>query len=172
MPTPVKAAAVELGLPVSHDINEVIDSGPSSVWWWPFGRLIKPPVLAVPMINLHFSLLALARGRAVERALLAGDELTGVCVMHVDETLDTGDVYARDTVSIGPETTADELRVDGAVPSCSSRCSPATSCRPASRRPVSRRTPARSSPTSGGSTGRAVLPSCTVGCAAATPGRC
>jgi methionyl-tRNA formyltransferase len=77
-----------------------------------YGRLIKPHVLAaLPMVNLHFSLLPRWRGAApVERALLAGDEVTGVCVMAVEEGLDTGGVYARVEVPIGPDETAEELR--------------------------------------------------------------
>ncbi|MFN7151021.1 MAG: methionyl-tRNA formyltransferase, partial [Microthrixaceae bacterium] len=46
----------------------------------------------------------------VERALLAGDERTGVCLMAVEEGLDTGCVYRRTEVPIGPSTTAVELR--------------------------------------------------------------
>ncbi len=65
------------------------------------------------MVNLHFSLLPRWRGAApVERALLAGDEVTGVCVMALEEGLDTGGVYARREVPIGPETTAAELRTE------------------------------------------------------------
>lgn len=111
-PSPVKAAALELGLPVSHRVDDVIDSGAELGVVVAFGRLIRPHVLAaIPMVNLHFSLLPRWRGAApVERALLAGDTETGVCVMAVDETLDTGDVFAREVVPIGPETTADELR--------------------------------------------------------------
>jgi methionyl-tRNA formyltransferase len=48
----------------------------------------------------------------VERALLAGDEVTGVCVMALEEGLDTGGVYARREVPIGPEITAAELRAE------------------------------------------------------------
>ena len=47
------------------------------------------------MVNLHFSLLPRWRGAApVERAMLAGDDETGVCVMKVEAGLDTGPVYA------------------------------------------------------------------------------
>jgi methionyl-tRNA formyltransferase len=46
----------------------------------------------------------------VERAILAGDDRTGVCVMAVEEGLDTGGVYRRAEVSIGPDETLDELR--------------------------------------------------------------
>lgn len=111
-PSPVKAAAVELGVPVSHVVDDVIGAGAELGVVVAYGRLIKPHVLdAVPMINVHFSLLPRWRGAApVERALLAGDTETGVCIMDVDETLDTGAVYAREGVPIGPSTTADELR--------------------------------------------------------------
>ena len=54
------------------------------------------------MINVHFSLLPRWRGAApVERALLAGDDVTGVCIMGVEEGLDTGPVYACREVPIG-----------------------------------------------------------------------
>ena len=53
------------------------------------------------MLNLHFSLLPRWRGAApVERAILAGDAETGVCLMKVEEGLDTGPVYARHAVPI------------------------------------------------------------------------
>ena len=65
------------------------------------------------MVNLHFSLLPRWRGAApVERALLAGDDVTGVCIMDVEEGLDTGGVHARRELAIGPTTTADDLRRD------------------------------------------------------------
>ena len=46
----------------------------------------------------------------MERAILAGDDKTGVCLMVVEETLDTGGVYRRVEVPIGSEETADQLR--------------------------------------------------------------
>jgi methionyl-tRNA formyltransferase len=112
VPSPVKAAAHELGIPVTSDVDAVIDTRAELGVVVAFGRIIKPHVLAaVPMINVHFSLLPRWRGAApVERAILAGDARTGVCVMDVDEGLDTGAVYARSTVDIGPDETADELR--------------------------------------------------------------
>src|SRR3546814_11073072 len=63
------------------------------------------------MVNLHFSLLPRWRGAApVERAILAGDERTGVDLMVVEEGLDTGAVHARVELAIGPDESADELR--------------------------------------------------------------
>jgi methionyl-tRNA formyltransferase len=111
-PSPVKTAAERLGLDVAHDVDAVLDVDAELGVVVAFGRIIRPHVLAVlPMVNLHFSLLPRWRGAApVERALLAGDEMTGVCVMAVEEGLDTGGVYARVDVPIGPTATADDLR--------------------------------------------------------------
>ena len=108
-PSPVKAAALELGLPVSHDVDDALGADAELGVVVAFGRIIKPHVLeALPMINVHFSLLPRWRGAApVERALLAGDEVTGVCVMGVEETLDTGPVYGCRTVPIPGDTTAE-----------------------------------------------------------------
>lgn len=111
-PSPVKAAANELGIPVSHEVDEVIDAGADLGVVVAFGRIIRPHVLAaLPLVNLHFSLLPRWRGAApVERAILAGDDRTGVDLMVVEEGLDTGAVHARAELDIGPDETADELR--------------------------------------------------------------
>jgi methionyl-tRNA formyltransferase len=110
-PTAVAAAAAELGLAVTDDIQAVKGSGAELGVVVAYGRLIKPDVLAtLPMVNIHFSLLPRWRGAApVERAILAGDEMTGVCLMDVEEGLDTGAVYRRLETPIGPEETAAEL---------------------------------------------------------------
>src|SRR5437016_4189981 len=112
MPSPVKAAAQELGLRVTDQVDDVIDAGAELGVVVAFGRLIKPHVLdALPMVNLHFSLLPRWRGAApVERAILAGDAETGVCLMGLEAGLDTGPIYESVRLAIGPEETADELR--------------------------------------------------------------
>ena len=112
LPSPVKAVAEELGLPVAHTPDAVIGSGAELAVVVAYGRIIKANVLAeLPMVNVHFSLLPRWRGAApVERAVLAGDTETGVCLMKLDEGLDTGPVFARRAVEIGPEETAGELR--------------------------------------------------------------
>ena len=112
VPSPVKAAAVELGLPVSDRVDDVLGLGAELGVVVAFGRLIKPHVLAeVPMVNLHFSVLPRWRGAApVERALLAGDEVTGVCLMELEEGLDTGPVYECAEVPIAADDTLDSLR--------------------------------------------------------------
>jgi len=111
-PSPVKAAAVELGIPVSHVVDDVLDAGADLGVVVAFGRIIKPHVLAeLPMVNLHFSLLPRWRGAApVERAILAGDDRTGVDLMAVEEGLDTGGIYARTELPVGPDEYADRLR--------------------------------------------------------------
>jgi methionyl-tRNA formyltransferase len=111
-PSPLKEAALELGLPVTDQVDDVLDTDADLGVVVAYGKLIKPHVLErVPMVNLHFSLLPRWRGAApVERALLAGDAETGVDLMELEEGLDTGGVYAEARVAIGPEETADELR--------------------------------------------------------------
>jgi methionyl-tRNA formyltransferase len=111
-PSPVKAAALELGLPVSHEVDDVLGTGADLGVVVAFGQIIRPHVLAgLKMVNLHFSLLPRWRGAApVERAILAGDDRTGVDLMVVEEGLDTGAVYARATLPIGPDEYAARLR--------------------------------------------------------------
>ena len=108
----MKAAATELGVGVTDQVDDVIDSGAELGVVVAFGRLIKPHVLAaLPMVNVHFSLLPRWRGAApLERAILAGDTETGVCLMELEEGLDTGPVYACTRLGIGAEETAGELR--------------------------------------------------------------
>jgi methionyl-tRNA formyltransferase len=111
-PSPVKAAAIDLGVPVTDRVDDVIDAGAELGVVVAYGRLIRPHVLAaVPMVNMHFSLLPRWRGAApVERAILAGDTVTGVCLMEVADELDAGGMYAVAEVPIGDTTTADQLR--------------------------------------------------------------
>ena len=77
-----------------------------------YGRIIPARLLEqIPMVNLHFSLLPRWRGAApVERAILAGDHETGVCLMKVEEGLDTGPVYAVRTVPLDDDVTLAALR--------------------------------------------------------------
>jgi len=110
--SPVKAAAIDLGLQVTVDIEDVLGRGLDLGVVVAYGRIIKPHVLAeLPMVNLHFSLLPRWRGAApVERAVLAGDVETGVCLMEVAEGLDEGGVYAVERTAVNPEETVAELR--------------------------------------------------------------
>ncbi len=110
-PSPVKAAAVELGIPVVHQVSDLAEVDVERGIVVAYGAMIPGPVLArTPMLNVHFSLLPRWRGAApVERALLAGDEATGVSIMSLDEGLDTGPVHLVRRIPIG-ESTAPELR--------------------------------------------------------------
>jgi methionyl-tRNA formyltransferase len=119
-PSPVKAAAEALGLPVrtpdrAREVTgEVAASGADIGVVVAFGQLLPESLFtAVPLgfVNVHFSLLPRWRGAApVERAILAGDAETGVCIMEIEKGLDTGAVYARTTTPIDDEETAGELR--------------------------------------------------------------
>jgi methionyl-tRNA formyltransferase len=111
-PSPVKVAATELGLAVTHDMNDLTTAGVELAVVVAYGRIIPARLLErIPMVNLHFSLLPRWRGAApVERAILAGDHETGVCLMKVEEGLDTGPVYAVRTVPLDDTITLAALR--------------------------------------------------------------
>ena len=72
-----------------------------------YGRILRSDVLAIPrqgMINVHFSLLPRWRGAApVARALMAGDTMTGVTIIKLDEGLDTGPVLTAQALDIDLE---------------------------------------------------------------------
>jgi methionyl-tRNA formyltransferase len=112
-PTPVKAAAERLGLEVTDDLAALervdVDLGVVVA----YGVLVPPSVLErAPLLNVHFSLLPRWRGAApVERAILAGDTETGVCIMALEEALDTGPVYARAAVGVDDKG-LEELRTE------------------------------------------------------------
>jgi len=111
-PSPVKAAALELGLEVTSDVHAVTSVDADVGVVVAYGALLRPPVLGhLPLVNLHFSLLPRWRGAApVERAILEGDEETGVCVMAVEAGLDEGGVYRSVALPIDPDESAEELR--------------------------------------------------------------
>jgi methionyl-tRNA formyltransferase len=111
-PSPVKVAATELGIPVTHDMDDLTNAGVELAVVVAYGRIIPARLLEqTPMVNLHFSLLPRWRGAApVERAILAGDRETGVCLMKVEQGLDTGPVYAVRTVPLDDDITLAALR--------------------------------------------------------------
>jgi methionyl-tRNA formyltransferase len=113
-PSPVKVAATELGLAVSHDMHDLTGASVELAVVVAYGRIIPARLLEeIPMVNLHFSLLPRWRGAApVERAILAGDRETGVCLMKVEAGLDTGPVYAVRRVPLDAESTLDEVRLE------------------------------------------------------------
>ena len=111
--SPVKVVAQTHGIEVSHDLEWIRQNAHLNLLGIvvAYGRLIPIEVLHVaPMINVHFSLLPRWRGAApVERAILAGDEVTGVCIMDLEETLDTGPVHACREVPLTRAHTATSL---------------------------------------------------------------
>ncbi|MBX3093559.1 MAG: methionyl-tRNA formyltransferase [Cryobacterium sp.] len=128
-PTPVAAAAEELGLPIiranrlDHAATAAITGlRPDLGVIVAYGGLVREPLLSVPIhgwINLHFSLLPRWRGAApVQHAIIAGDEVTGAAVFQLVPELDAGDVFDSLTRRVGAHETAgrvlDELSLSGA----------------------------------------------------------
>jgi methionyl-tRNA formyltransferase len=112
-PPPAAVAARELGLELcqSENVNQgeaperIRAAGPEAVAVCAFGQLIREPLLSeLELLNVHPSLLPRWRGAApIERAIMAGDERTGVCVMRLTAGLDSGPVALCEEVAIGPE---------------------------------------------------------------------
>jgi methionyl-tRNA formyltransferase len=110
---PAAEVAAELGIELlqTANVNEeegverIRATGPEAICVCAFGQLIREPLLSEwPMLNVHPSLLPHWRGAApIERAIMAGEERTGVCVMRVTAGLDSGPVALREEVAIGPE---------------------------------------------------------------------
>jgi methionyl-tRNA formyltransferase len=109
-PTPVADAADELGIELlkSGNVNDEADRGrilaAGGDWGsiCAFGQIIREPLLSeLPMLNVHPSLLPRWRGAApIERAIMAGDQETGVCVMRLVAELDAGPVALRQAVPV------------------------------------------------------------------------
>jgi len=78
-----------------------------------YGLILPIEVLEAPKygcLNIHASLLPRWRGAApIQRAIMAGDTQSGVCIMQMDKGLDTGDVLSRQTTPITSNTTAQTL---------------------------------------------------------------
>ena len=114
---PVKAAAEQWGLPVVQPerpgelLDDMFDLDVAVVV--AYGALIPEAMLIAPrrgFVNLHFSLLPRWRGAApVARAILAGDDHTGVSLMQLDAGLDTGPVFATWQTDIAGHETAGTL---------------------------------------------------------------
>ncbi len=114
-PSPVKSLANDHELPVRDPVSlrgpeqaEALDAlGLDVLVVAAYGLLLPPAILRAPRfgcVNVHPSLLPRWRGAApVERAILAGDEITGVCIMQMDEGLDTGPVYTCRSCPIDPQ---------------------------------------------------------------------
>ncbi len=116
----VHQAAEDLDLAVVHELDDLDDADVERGVVVAFGTILPAELIArIPMLNVHFSLLPRWRGAApVERAILAGDAQTGVSVMTIDETLDTGPVHAERRVDVSDKTLSEltgELAVIGAA---------------------------------------------------------
>jgi methionyl-tRNA formyltransferase len=104
---PAKDAAERLGIPVAQPerLDESVELGAETVVVCAYGLLIPNELLERALwLNVHPSLLPRWRGAApVERAILAGDDETGVTIHRTVEALDAGPVAARLAFPIGPE---------------------------------------------------------------------
>jgi methionyl-tRNA formyltransferase len=119
--SPVKEAAMELGIPVFQPSTlkdaiaqeRVREAGADVMVVAAYGLILPQAVLDMPRfggINIHASLLPRWRGAApIQRAILAGDAETGVCIMQMEAGLDTGPVLLSRALPIGDDDTAGSL---------------------------------------------------------------
>jgi methionyl-tRNA formyltransferase len=120
-PTPVERLARAAGLPVRTPtslrdlaaINDFIALDLDLAVVAAYGLILPPAILAAPRrgcVNLHASLLPRWRGAApIQRAILAGDRVTGITVMQMDAGLDTGAMLRQESLAIAPDTTGGVL---------------------------------------------------------------
>jgi len=119
-PPPVKRAAEAHGLAVHQperlgddEAAQIRALAPDLMVVVAYGQILRRNVLEAPRrgcVNVHASLLPRWRGAApIQRALLAGDEQTGVTLMQMDEGLDTGPMLAREATAISADETAGSL---------------------------------------------------------------
>ena len=113
--SPVKQAALELGLPVQQPLNFKSEEALTILRSYEadlmvvvaYGLILPQAVLDMPRLgcwNVHASLLPRWRGAApIQRAIAAGDTITGVCLMQMEKGLDTGPVLLQLKTSIGPK---------------------------------------------------------------------
>ncbi|WP_432498458.1 methionyl-tRNA formyltransferase [Kineococcus gypseus] len=119
--SPVALRAREAGLPLLQPrsprepgfLAQLAELAPDACPVVAYGALVPRAALDVPRlgwVNLHFSLLPAWRGAApVQRALMAGDDVTGACVFQLEEGLDTGPVHGSLTEPVGARDTAGQL---------------------------------------------------------------
>ena len=121
VPSPVRAAAAELGLAIaqperirdSASVARIEELAPELIVVVAYGQIIPRSILALPpggIVNVHASLLPRHRGAApIAHAILAGDAVTGVTIMRMDELLDHGPLLEFEKVPVGARETAPEL---------------------------------------------------------------
>lgn len=118
---PVKEVARAFGIdvlqpPTLRDeavLDRLRETGAEAMVVAAYGLMLPPAVLGLPRygcLNIHASLLPRWRGAApIQRAILAGDQETGVSIMQMDAGLDTGPVLLSEALPIGQEDTAGSL---------------------------------------------------------------
>ena len=118
---PVKEVALEAGIPVLQPqrardeafIEELRALNPDIILVAAYGKLLPKAILDMPKfgcINVHASLLPKYRGASpIQWAVLNGDEKSGVTIMHMAETMDTGDIIMTEEVVLAADETAGTL---------------------------------------------------------------
>ncbi|KJF16601.1 methionyl-tRNA formyltransferase [Acidithrix ferrooxidans] len=111
-PTLVEEVALVHGIKVLYDPVELVDFDFDLGVVVAFGKILSDEILELaPFVNIHFSLLPRWRGAApIERAILAGDEKVGVCLMEIGPGLDEGDIFAQSELILSGDETSQELR--------------------------------------------------------------
>lgn len=120
-PSPVKELALTAGIPVfqpetlktDEDLRQIASFNADLIVVVAYGMILTQTVLDMPSlgcINVHGSLLPRWRGAApIQRAIMAGDEKTGVTIMQMVRKLDAGDMLHKEECVIGPDDTASDL---------------------------------------------------------------
>lgn len=118
-PSPVKMCAlshaknVYTPSKIREDYKEIIDCNPDIIVTCAYGQIIPKELLDLPKygcINVHASLLPKYRGGApIHRAIMAGDDKTGITIMYMDEHMDSGDIIKKFEIPILDADTLDTL---------------------------------------------------------------
>lgn len=117
--TPIKKLALENNIEVYQPVKirkeyqPILDKQPDIIVTCAYGQIIPEDILNYPQygcINVHGSLLPKLRGGApIHHAIINGDKYTGITIMYMDKSMDSGDIISQETLPIGPDDTLDYI---------------------------------------------------------------
>lgn len=119
--SPVKLVAEQAGIPIYQPLSLRTEEAAAPLRAWApdviivaaFGQILRPHVLLLPAygcINVHASLLPRWRGASpIQHAIMAGDDQSGITLMQMDAGLDTGPIFAQESLVIHSDETAASL---------------------------------------------------------------